>query len=164
MYIFLRCNRERRSEWRGWRQWVLWCYGRGSWVYHCPCRASLPQVSAPSPPAHIHCTNTLAHTLLYKEVNFETLLSHIAIYLTLFTHLQWNSNILASKCVHENRNLAHKDMLYFPLMSCRRSSSNVSGFNSEMCSDDQSVGFIPSHSIGVLLTLWGGGPSAISNT
>lgn len=50
-YLFLRCNRarKRRGEWWGWWQWVLWCHGGGSWVYHCSCRPSLPQVSAPLP-------------------------------------------------------------------------------------------------------------------
>lgn len=141
VYMFLRCNRsrERRSEWRGWWQWVLRCHGGGSWVYHCTCRASLPQVSAPSPPVHRLCTNTLAKTLPNKEVNFETMNFNIAGYLTFFTNLHLDGNILARKCVDEIKNQAQKHVPPPPPMFCRRSSSNVSGFNSEMCSDDQSV-------------------------
>lgn len=116
VYMFLRCNRsrERRSKWRGWRQWVLWCHGGGSWVYHCSCRASLPQVSAPSPPVHRHCTNTLAKTLPNKEVNFETMNFSIAFYLTLFTNLHLDGNILARKCVDEIKNLAQKHVFFPP--------------------------------------------------
>lgn len=69
----------------------------------------------PHPPVHMHCTNTLAQTLPNKEVNFETMDSHIAIYLTLFANLELDSNILARKCVDEMRNLARKHIIFFPL-------------------------------------------------
>lgn len=96
------------------------------------------------------CTSTSFTHALHENVGTQATVqgsklwdyvSNISIYLTLFTRGNLNSNNRASECVHWTRNWASRH-LSFSLMSCRRSSSNVSGFNSEMCSDDQSVGLV----------------------
>lgn len=143
---------ERWGQWRGRRQWVLWCHGRGSWVYHCTCRSPVPQVSAFThlPDMHLFILQS------YKEILVcefpQAFIICLVVYLfkllpdprllfglvcIMMTCLCSISLLVRTKCFC-NQTLTDS----LSLWSCyRRSSSNISGFNSEMCPDDQSVGF-----------------------